>query len=161
MNNSLEYQVRILKIEELERALELIYNVFMEFEAPDFSEQGIKKFVEFLDFKSIKNMIDDNNLRLWACYDREKIVGVVATRQVSHIVLLFVDKNYHRKGIGRKLFETVLSTVKNNLNIKEITINSSPYAVEFYHRLGFQDTDLEKTVDGIRFTPMKFQIREM
>ncbi|WBW96327.1 GNAT family N-acetyltransferase [Oceanirhabdus sp. W0125-5] len=158
MSNLLEYEIRPMKIEELERALELIYNVFMEFEAPDFWEEGVKTFVEFLDFNSIKNKIEDDNLNFFGCYDKEKLVGVIATRQVSHIVLLFVDKNYHRKGIGRKLFETVLSAVEDNFNINEITINSSPYAVEFYHKLGFQDTDSEQLVDGIRFTPMKFEI---
>lgn len=158
MNNSLLYQIRILKIEELEKALALVYNVFMEFEAPDYSEQGIRTFTDFIEFNSIKNMIQDNILNLWACYDREKIVGVIATKQVSHICMMFVDKNYHRKGIAKSLFKTVLNTVKDNPKIKEITVNSSPYAVKFYHKLGFLDTNEEQTVDGIMFTSMKLKI---
>ncbi|MCY6370704.1 GNAT family N-acetyltransferase [Clostridium ganghwense] len=158
MNNSLVSQIEVLKIEELERVLALVYNVFMEFEAPDYSEQGIKAFGDFIEFNSIKNMIQDNILNFWVCYDKEKIVGVIATKKVSHICMLFVDKNYHRKGIARNLFETILSTVKNNPKIKEITVNSSPYAVEFYHKLGFKDVNSEQNVDGIRFTPMKLKI---
>jgi hypothetical protein len=29
--------------------------------------------------------------------------------------------------------------------------------VLFYHALGFKDTDKEQTVNGIRFTPMKYE----
>ncbi|WP_246637648.1 GNAT family N-acetyltransferase [Crassaminicella profunda] len=161
MENSLKYQIKVLKMEELEKALALIYNVFMEFEAPHYSEQGIKTFTDFIAFNSIKNMIQDDSLNFWVCYDRKKIVGVIAMKEVSHLGMLFVDKNYHRKGIARHLFETVLTMVRNNFKIKEITVNSSRYAVEFYHKLGFQDTNLEQIVDGIRFTPMKLQIEEI
>lgn len=35
------------------------------------------------------------------------------------------------------------------------TVHSSPYAVEVCHRLGFLDTDVDRTVNGIRFTPMR------
>jgi len=46
-----------------------------------------------------------------------------------------------------------LGLTKKN-KISNITVNSSPYALEVYHRLGFIDKDREQTVDGIRFTPM-------
>ena len=36
-----------------------------------------------------------------------------------------------------------------------MTVNAAPYALGFYHKLGFQDTGMEETNDGIRFTPMK------
>ena len=42
----------------------------MEFEAPDFSKQGVKTFVEFLGSDSIKNMIQDNIF----CNCEEKII---------------------------------------------------------------------------------------
>ena len=36
-----------------------------------------------------------------------------------------------------------------------ITVNAAPYAVEFYHKVGFYDTDKEESNDGIRYTPME------
>ena len=42
--------------------------------------------------------------------------------------------------------------------VEEITVNSSPYAVEAYRRLGFVDVDNEKLLDGIRFTPMIYHV---
>lgn len=68
--------------------------------------------------------------------------------------MLFVNKEYHRRGIARSLFEMVEKICRSQNNINKITVNSSPYAIEVYHHLGFFDTDKKQTVDGIRFTPM-------
>lgn len=50
------------------------------------------------------------------------------------------------------LFETAKAECKR----PEITVNSSPYAVKIYKHLGFVPTAEEQTVNGIRFTPMKY-----
>jgi predicted GNAT family N-acyltransferase len=39
------------------------------------------------------------------------------------------------------------------------TVNSSPYAVEFYEKRGFEKVSEEQLKDGIRFTPMKQEIK--
>ena len=65
---------------------------------------------------------------------------------------LFVQSNYQRQGIGRKLWEYLLTNSENSL----FTEHSSPYAVPIYHTLGFVDTDTERVEDGIRYTPMKY-----
>lgn len=73
--------------------------------------------------------------------------------------MLFVNKEYHSRGIARSLVQTVVERCKSEGNISNITVNSSPYAIEVYHRLGFLDTDKELTVNGIRFTPMSSLIK--
>ena len=39
-------------------------------------------------------------------------------------------------------------------NIKNIIVNSDPYALESYQNLGFDNADCEQTENGIRFIPM-------
>lgn len=40
---------------------------------------------------------------------------------------------------------------------QEFTVNSSPYAVEIYKRLGFAQEDAERfSPEGLRYTPMRF-----
>ena len=85
-------------------------------------------------------------------------MGVLAVRPPCHISLLFVDGEHHRKGIARSLFKRMLDYYKQNHELTEITVNSSPYAKEAYHKLGFTDTDTEQIVNGIRFTPMMYLI---
>lgn len=87
-----------------------------------------------------------------------QLAGVIATRGADHISLLFVRKENHRQGIARTLFDRVVMECRDQNGVNRITVNSSPYAVEVYHRLGFVDTDTEKTINGIRFTPMEYLI---
>ena len=40
-------------------------------------------------------------------------------------------------------------------DIRAVTVNSSPYAVGFYEKIGFQPVGPEKKADGIRVTSMR------
>ena len=75
------------------------------------------------------------------------MLGVIATKDTTHIALFFVDREYHKQGIGRKLYNKV-----EPLNNKGFfTVNSSPYAHEVYKHLGFIDTDTKQCVNGLIF----------
>jgi GNAT superfamily N-acetyltransferase len=145
-----------LKKENIKNALDLVWSVFQEFEVPDYSEEGIEEFRKFISYDSIVEKLDKGDLCFWGCLDNNEVTGVIATRGVNHISMLFVKKDYHRRSIARSLFQTVTEVCKKQDNISKITVNSSPYAVEVYHRLGFVDIDKEQTVNGIRFTPMAY-----
>jgi GNAT superfamily N-acetyltransferase len=140
-------------------ALSLVWRVFLEFEAPEYSDRGIREFQSFIEPEAVKQRLLKNELFCWGCFDKENIVGVAAARPPCHIALLFVDKAYHRRGIARALFDTVIDFYKRTTDCREITVNSSPYAAEAYHKLGFTDTDTEQEVNGIRFIPMKHKFK--
>jgi GNAT superfamily N-acetyltransferase len=75
---------------------------------------------------------------------------------------LFVKKKYQHKGIARKLFnELKIELIKNNPNSEVITVNSSPFAVKIYEKLGFVTTDKEQLQDGLCFTPMKYLLSKL
>ncbi len=152
MNN--EYEIRILRFEDLSEALSLVWRVFLKYEACDYSEEGIQEFKKYIDYDDILSKIKAGNLKIWASYDGDKVVGIIAVRPVCHISLMFVDSGYHRRGIARSLFRQVLDYYEMG-NYSEITVNSSPYAKEVYHSFGFRDLDDEQVVNGIRFIPMK------
>ena len=66
-----------------------------------------------------------------------------------------MDGRYHRRGIGTRMFQRLLEDYPNGT----ITLNSSPYGLPFYKANGFVPTDEEKTVNGIRFTPMRYEVK--
>lgn len=141
---------KILK-EEMEIALELVWKVFLKYEAPDYTEEGIKEF---------KKTIDDTDWiearDFYGAYDEnDNVLGVIATKDITHIALFFVDGKYHKQGIGRKLYDKIKSL--NNKGF--FTVNSSPYAHEVYKHLGFIDTNTEQCVNGLRFYPMKTELK--
>ena len=75
--------------------------------------------------------------------------------EIKHICFFFVDGRYHRRGIGTRMFRRLLEDYPG----ETITLNSSPYGRPFYKAIGFVPTDEEKTVNGIRFTPMKYDCK--
>lgn len=135
----------------------LVWNVFSEFEAPDYKQEGIEKFKRFILPEQIKDNSDAGKLRVICCKNNSEIIGVIAIRDNSHISLLFVQKEYHRQGIASKLFKIATEKCcKTNPELKNITVNSSPYAVMIYEKMGFERTDTEQEINGIRFIPMNF-----
>lgn len=141
-------EIRKLKNQEIPGAMRLVWEVFQEFEATDYSEEGVNTF---------KNVIVEQEqaltMEMYGAFESGDLLGVIATRNHgSHISLFFVKKEHHQRGIGRMLFEHILSHKDSNI----ITVNSSPYAVKIYRKLGFSDTAGEQVSDGIRYTPMRY-----
>jgi len=93
------------------------------------------------------------------CFEGEKLVGAVAIRDFCHVSLLFVDKAYQHRGIAKELFAKALAIcIHEDPELDGITVNSSPYAVPIYKRLGFEVIGESTTNDGITFVPMKKSI---
>ncbi len=167
MNITCPYEIKEITRNNsaISEAMKLVWEVFAEFEAPDYSEVGIQEFRRFIELEAVKDRVSRDELKIWACFDEGNIIGVIASKPLTHISLLFVDKRYHRKGIARSLLYTVLEYFNEivcgrewleSTKMSELSVNSSPYAVEIYQKLGFVETDKERTVNGIRFTPMKY-----
>ncbi|EOL45166.1 GNAT family N-acetyltransferase [Enterococcus caccae] len=141
---------------ELKEALTLVQDVFHEFEAPDYSNEGIEHFKQYISFDTIKQQIVAQDLIVWAYFaNGTKITGMIALRLPNHISLLFVDKRFHKQGIARQLLETAFTYCQTVHNATQVTLNSSPYALDVYKHLGFVPTDNQHVIDGIIFTPMK------
>lgn len=149
------YTISELEFDNLQSALSLVWKVFLEFVATDYGDEGVQEFRSFIEYESIKAKFLDNQIRIWTCFEDKTLVGVLAASPPCHISLLFVDKQHHKKGIARAMFTEMADACKLSGVCSEITVNSSPYAVEAYRKLGFESTDVEQIVNGIRFIPMK------
>ena len=141
--------IRRLFEDERPAALDLAWRVFSEYESPDYSAEGTEEFQKCLHDEEYLY-----GLQYYGAYDGEKLIGEIAIRpDRKHICFFFVDGRYHRRGIGTRMFQCLLEDYPD----ETITLNSSPYGRSFYKAIGFVLTDEEKTVNGIRFTPMKYE----
>lgn len=140
-------EIRRVEPHEMPDAIALVWDVFLEFNAPDYSRKGIATFREFL-----ADPVQRNQLVSYGAYLDGRIVGVLALKARNHISLFFVKPEYQRRGVATALFAFALPLV----NAPYLTVNASPYAVEVYRRLGFVETDLEQEQNGIRFIPMRY-----
>ena len=144
--------------DEWDDAMALAWRTFMQFEAHDFTPEGVESFQDFVTDTVLYRMFVLGSYQLFGAYDNNKMIGMLSLRGEPHISLLFVDEKYHRMGIGRGMIEYVSRYVLTEEGRDSITVNAAPYATGFYHRMGFVDTDVEQACDGIRYTPMKRSI---
>ena len=143
--------VRRLERGEYEKAMELAWRVYQEFEAPDYSSDGIAAY-----YASIHTPSYWEQLCVYGAFENHELVGILATRdQGRHIAMFSVDGAHHRQGIGKQLFRAALCRCPG----RTMTVRSSPYAVEVYRHLGFRPTGREKSENGIRYTPMRCRMR--
>ena len=145
----MQLEMRHLTIEDLEPALRLAWEVFLKFEAPDYSEEGIQEFKKYIAPATARERFESRVLMLGA-FVSGNLAGVLEAGTSTHISMLFVAEKYHKQGIAKALFNEALAKLEN----ANITVNSSPYAIEVYKKLGFVATGEEQTINGIRFLPM-------
>ena len=139
-------EIRKIKKEELQETMDLAWKVFLKFEAPDYPEEGVEEFR-----RSIYDSEFVSKLEIYGAFEENTILGMIATRNMNHIAMYFVDEKYQGQGIGRKLYDTVCEVNTDNY----FTANASPYAKEIYEHMGFECQQEMQQVNGIKFYPMK------
>lgn len=132
----------------INEVIQLIKQTFLEFVAPDYAEAGIKSFFKFAEDEDLLKQ-----LVFYAALHNDKITGILAVDvKLNHICLFFVDKDLQNTGIGTALFKSFL----NEFMPKAVTVNSSPFAVKVYEKLGFTATGSRQVSDGIVYIPMRY-----
>ncbi len=153
-----EFDIRYLKAEEWDTAMALAWKIFLRFEAGEYTEEGIRSFLDLISDQRLKKLFLMGEYPVYAAFAGDEMVGMISLRSVNHISLLFVSDEYHRQGIGKKLIGAMKEHVKCEGRRSTITVNAAPFAVEFYHAVGFRDTDKLTEQNGIIFTPMESKI---
>ncbi len=159
MDVNKDYELRFAYIDEWQDIMELAWKTFLRFESIDYAQEGIQSFNNFITDHTLYKMFVSGIYQVAIALEGEKLVGMISLRDITHISLLFVDEQYHLKGIGKKLID-FMAVFLSEKGKSRMTVNAAPYAIGFYHKLGFVDTGLEKVSDGIRYTPMELYIEK-
>ena len=97
------YEIRMAYREEWEDAMALAWKTFLEFEADDYTLEGIRSFEDFITDNTLYRMFIMGAYPMFVAADGKRLAGMITARSNAHISLLFVDREYHRQGIGRAL----------------------------------------------------------
>lgn len=87
------------------------------------------------------------------------LLGVVSTRNESHVYHLFVAESAQRTGLGRQLWQIAREASLAAGYRGDFTVNSSRFAVKFYEQLGFESDGPENNQDGVVSVPMRLRWR--
>lgn len=150
------YQIRSAYRDEWQDAMALAWKTFLRFEADVYTPEGVKNFQNFITDSTLHRMFIMGAYQLFVALDHGKVIGMITLRDSTHISLLFVDEKYHKQGVGRGLIKYLTEYLLSEVGASKVTVNASPYGVEFYHKLGFKDIRSEEKKDGIIYTPMEF-----
>ena len=148
-------QIRRANIYDWDEAIALAWKTFLKFEAKDYGQAGIDSFRDFLSDSLLRRMFLTGEYPMFIALDGERQAGMISLRNKKHISLLFVDEGHHHRGIGRRLIENAEEYIRKEYRERKITVNAAPYAVGFYHQIGFEDVAPQLSKDGIIYTPME------
>ena len=159
-NSSTDLSIHTVALEDLDTGLALIWDVFLKFVAPDYSKEAIDFFYsQYITGARFRQKFFDGSEVMYGAYICDELVGVLSISARNTVSCIFVKEEYHRMGIGKSLFDAVIKELKRR-GVAEINLNASPYAINFYHKLGFCDTDVQSTYNGMIYTPMKLALDE-
>lgn len=155
-----EICIRPIKTNEEFKISGMIKDTFNEFINDDFySEDGIKNFHRYIDAHNINYRLKNNHIMLVA--EENKIIkGSIEIRDLNHISLLFIDKEYVNLGLGTALLNYAINVCKeNNKNLDKITVHATPQSVNLYKKSNFKAVKSQQVVNGIVFVPMELIIK--
>jgi len=120
--------------------------------------KDVYKDVDPMNFEEFKTeLLNSNNIYLVAEFEN-KIVGIcfsqikeisdnkiLKNNKILHIQNLCVDKNYQKKGIGKKLYNAVVQVAKEKSvdSIELMVWGFNKNAIKFYQNLGMNIKNLK------------------
>jgi ribosomal protein S18 acetylase RimI-like enzyme len=150
--------IRRVRKEDVPEIVKLVKKTFKRFIAPTFTKKAAQFRIAKIAEKS-EELVTKEHISFVALIGKT-IVGVVDGRiekRKGHIRWLFVDKRYHKQGIGKILMDKIESVMKKK--VKVVKLNASIYALDFYHRIGYKKTRGIVNRKGAYTHPMKKVLR--
>jgi GNAT superfamily N-acetyltransferase len=135
----------------------LIRRSFEKYISHTYTEEGLAEFLKNTTPGALAERRARGQNVVLAVAGKE-IVGVIAVRGGNHISLLFVDESRHRMGIAGSLVSMAVAESRNaDPSLSGFTVNSSPFAVKFYERMGFRGAGPERFMRGMKVKPMMLE----
>lgn len=93
-------EYRSITDNEIDKALDLVLDVFMEFEAPEYTPEGVKSFIsDVIENESFKEDVRNGTFKTFIATTNENIVGVMTLRKETHIMLALLRLQKNRKNM--------------------------------------------------------------
>ena len=148
-------KIREMEEKDLEAVSTICIDSFTKSVAGTLSLEGVSTFSEIASSDSIlKRMNEDNLIFVAECNGRIK--GVIELKEGRHIAMLFVEPEYQKKGVGRKLLSSALSYAR----VDTVTVSASLSSVPVYEKYGFEcKGDISESA-GLVYQPMEIELNK-
>ena len=151
-----------VKIRPAQRSDATIISAFLvplvaKFVNHEFDPPTRERFLSTFSPTAIEGYLD-SGFRYHLAESQGSLVGVVSTRDDSHLYHLFVAESTQGTGLGRRLWQIAREASLAAGYRGDFTVNSSRFAVGFYERLGFERDGPENIKDGVVSVPMRLTV---
>jgi GNAT superfamily N-acetyltransferase len=150
-------KIRKYRDSDLKDVARLISKTFGRFNSDEGSKKSVENYIDtYTPLKKNLVRIKENFDRcaiFYVAVDGEKIIGIVRGRE-DKIVNLFVDGEYHKRGVARRLI-VKFEKVAKDIGSKSIKINSSLYAIPFYEKMGYKKVGSASKLFGLNVQKMR------
>ena len=126
-------EIRKLNKEDFNEVSQLIKECYLKLNIGGHTKKGIEIQIKANSPENLAKRSE--KIKYFIMVDKNKIIGICGYDS-NKIYTLFVDINYHKKGIGQKLLSYILKEA-NNEGLKSIKTWSTFYAEKFYSLSGF------------------------
>jgi len=110
-------------------------------------------FANDFDIQSFEDRVTTPNYQHFVYVLDNIIVGYITIKEGSHLYNLFVDEQYHQRGIAKKLWKFV----EENLAFDSMSTNASLYAIKAYESFGFKQVDaIQVYNETLKYQPMRY-----
>lgn len=153
MENTI-YREMICGEEEMVNAV--VEEVFNEFVAPDYDNEGVAEFFRYANPEAMKERVRSGGFVLVAEYG-DRLAGVLEFAPPSSISMLFVA--VRDRGVAKGLLSRAMKRIMvEHPSLSKLIVHSSPYAVAIYERMGFHSTGEAMKENGIEYVPMELSL---
>ena len=140
---------------EFVKISEFIKELFFESIANLYDNMGREVFLEYIHPIALQERFEEGQrFSQYVVIRQEVLLGWMEVRDDSHISMLFVHKDYQRRGIGKNLIQIAIDNAIHTNN-QALTLNSSPNSIEAYLTLGFTLLSDLSMINGVKFYEMK------
>jgi hypothetical protein len=150
--------IKLLEQQELLRAMNLVWNVFVEQTAPQCTKETVESFQSFIKIESITEQFYRGELFLWGAYEGATLIGVSVLTKAGLVCLVSVNTAYQAQGVEQALIESMKQFCAQSLGIMRMYVQASPNTVTTYQALGFQVVSAEQVENGVHFVQMDYVI---
>ena len=127
-------EIRRFKSKDAEKVSYLISKTLREINAKDYPLRIIENVESSY---SPSKLIEKSKYRdVFVAEESDEILGTISI-EGDVVFSVFIESNYQRKGIGKKMIEYIESNAKKK-GIKTLKVSSSITSFEFYKKLGYK-----------------------
>lgn len=126
--------------------------------ALDPERKPLERLLRGITERALRSDTTADNILYLAGFVGKKLAGVIAIRDKTHIIHLFVAPEFQFRGIARKLWQAAGSACIAAGNHEGFTVEAAPQSVPVFENFGFHATGPKSEKKGTGSLPMRLTL---